>query len=157
MATVRSSMKLLSLFSALFIALFSNCKEEVKPTDIVKIQYGTSFGMCLGYCTQTITLTNGLVSKTVTPRNEDSLEEKSCSNSFDGFNALASSIDINAFNQLDEVIGCPDCADGGAEWIGISTSEKTKKVTFEYQNEPEAVADIIQRLRDQYDRLGTCN
>ena len=37
-------------------------------------------------------------------------------------------LDTEKFYALSEVIGCPDCADGGAEWIEIVTEEKTQKM-----------------------------
>ena len=52
------------------------------------------------------------------------------------------------FRNLEEVIGCPDCTDGGVEWIEITTSELSHKVTFEYFNEPEETQNYIDDLRD---------
>ncbi|CAF4619589.1 unnamed protein product, partial [Rotaria socialis] len=34
--------------------------------------------------------------------------------------------------MLDDCIGWPDCAGGGAEWIEVNWSTKSKLVTFEY-------------------------
>jgi hypothetical protein len=39
---------------------------------------------------------------------------------------------------MDTVIGCPDCADGGAEWLELGFEKEVKRVTFEYMHEPDA-------------------
>ena len=49
---------------------------------------------------------------------------------------------------MPETIGCPDCADGGAEWIEIKLANGEKhKVTFEYMNAPSAFKNYISGLR----------
>lgn len=149
-------MKLFSLTLAFFAILLTNCQEEVQSSDITKIEFGTSFGMCAGYCIQTLTLTDGNAEKIVTPRANQNLKEKTCSKSYSDFNSLASKVNVQAFLGLDEVIGCPDCADGGAEWIEITTSEGSKKVTYEFGEEPEEVKSFIGGLRKYYDQLGEC-
>ncbi|SNT00399.1 hypothetical protein SAMN05421640_1971 [Ekhidna lutea] len=149
-------MKLFSLTIVFFGALLSNCQEQVQSSDVQKIEFGTSFGMCAGYCVQTLTVTEGHVSKTVTPRVNQNLEEKTCQQSYQEFNSLMSGIDTQEFLALDETIGCPDCADGGAEWIEITTPEGSKKVTYEFGKEPEAVKSIIEELRVLYAELGEC-
>lgn len=150
-------MKLLSLGIVFIAASLSNCHEEVKSSDIIKIEFGTSFGMCAGYCTQTLTITDGQVSKTVIPRMNQNLKEKTCIADFTGFVELASKVNTNTFMSLDETIGCPDCADGGAEWVEITTPAGSKKVTYEFRKEPKEVASIIDELRKQYDLLGECD
>lgn len=149
-------MKLYSLTFVFFVILFSNCKEEVRSSEVQKIEFGTSFGMCAGYCVQTLTVTEGKISKTITPRVDQNLEEKTCQEDYSGFSSLWSKVDQSAFMNLEEVIGCPDCADGGAEWIEITTLEGSKRVTYEYGKEPEAIRSIITELRKYYDQLGEC-
>ena len=149
-------MKLLSLTIVILTAVMTNCQEEVQSSDITKIEFGTSFGMCAGYCTQTLTLTNDLAEKKVTPRVNQNLEEKTCSISYSGFSSLSAKINKQAFLGLEETIGCPDCADGGAEWIEITTPEGSKRVTYEYGKEPDAVKPFIGELRKYFDQLGEC-
>ncbi|WP_420577227.1 hypothetical protein [Ekhidna sp.] len=149
-------MKLISTLFVLFAALLTNCQDQVQSSEIIKIEFGTSFGMCAGYCTQILTISDGEVSKIVTPRSDKNLKERVCSDSFSDFGALTSKVDISKFLALDETIGCPDCADGGAEWIEITTPEGSKKVTYEFQKEPEAVRSFIDDLRELYDHLAEC-
>ena len=149
-------MKLLSVLSVLFAALLSNCQEQVQSSEIIEIEFGTSFGMCAGYCVQTLTITEGEISKTVIPRMDQNLTEKTCSASFDGFGSLSSKVNLVAFMGLEETIGCPDCADGGAEWIKITTPEGSKNVAYEFGKEPDAVKSFIGDLKKLYDQLGKC-
>jgi len=44
--------------------------------------------------------------------------------------------------------GCPDCADGGAEWVEISFDTLKHRVTFEFLNEPEELTPIVSALRE---------
>ncbi|MBP7884673.1 hypothetical protein KAZ93_00525 [Patescibacteria group bacterium] len=57
---------------------------------------------------------------------------------------LLDSLDYKKFNALNEVIGCPDCLDGGAEWIEIGD----KKVTFEYGSSIPEISNLIYTLRE---------
>ncbi|WP_436515174.1 hypothetical protein [Ekhidna sp. To15] len=150
-------MKLISLTFVLISILVSNCQEEVQSSDIQKITFGTSFGMCAGYCTQTLELSDGQAIKTVIPRVNPELEERSCEKSIELFESISSKINLPDFYLLEETIGCPDCADGGAEWIEITTPNGSKKVTYEFGKEPNSVKSFINDLRKLYDELGECD
>ena len=64
------------------------------------------------------------------------------------WDSLTHLIDPDAFLALDSVIGCPDCADGGAEWIEIEYGDQSHKVSFEYLNAPEVTDPYIDSLRN---------
>ncbi len=57
-------------------------------------------------------------------------------------------VDENIIQALPKTIGCPDCADGGAEWIEIQSIDIHKKVTFEYLNEPNSLTALVTELRE---------
>ena len=58
---------------------------------------------------------------------------------------------------MDEIIGCPDCADGGAEWIEITSGETSHKVTFEYNKSPDVFKSYIEILRSKLEEIdSTC-
>ena len=138
------------------ILLFFSCAEDedvllTYNSDIISIEYGTSFGECLGYCIRSIEITGLDVefdasSMTVT----DKLPDINISGeiSVEDWENLVNKIDFVVFRNLEEVMGCPDCDDGGAEWIEITTSELSHKVTFEYYNEPEELQNYIDDLRN---------
>lgn len=134
----------------LILSLLTYCSKNETSSGLVQVKYGTSFGECIGYCKKDLTLNSGSILyqrsgwiETVEPIIiTDILEENS-------WNLLMEKINVTSFSALPTTIGCPDCADGGAEWIEIElvTGEK-HKVTFEYNNEPAAVKNYIADLRE---------
>ncbi|MFY0652562.1 MAG: hypothetical protein JXQ96_11035 [Cyclobacteriaceae bacterium] len=144
--------KSFSLILLLFIAL-SSCKDEtdccVLPESTI-IRYGTSFGFCVGYCKRSITLNSSSIEFIKSSwQDENNYPTVSCTNDFEAWEQLQSKIDIDEFKEMDETIGCPDCADGGAEWIEILSGEDTHKVTFEHNKAPSEFEPFIDDLRDQ--------
>ncbi len=147
-------MKSIYLSIVIFTTLLSNCQEEVQSSDIVKIEYGTSFGMCLGYCIKTLSIESDQARKTLSSRDENQ-KTLSCNIEVEA-SSIFTKVNTREFNDLPDIIGCPDCADGGSEWIEITTSSGSKKVTYEFQKEPKEVASYIQDLRLLFDELGEC-
>lgn len=119
------------------------------------LEYGTSFGECLGYCVNELTLTHEEVvlrqrgweiGGTLPDR------EYTWPMDADRWARITAAFDADAFAALDAVYGCPDCADGGAEWIEAPVEGEPKRVTFEYGDPPAAVADLQALLRDLLDQ-----
>lgn len=66
-------------------------------------------------------------------------------------------MNLNDFFKLSETIGCPDCADGGAEWVEVEyVSGKKHRVTFEYMKEPDELKDYLIGLREQKEKSVKC-
>ena len=109
---------ILTLFS---IILFSNfqCEEEKmeNTAQVEYLSYGTSFGECLGYCVREIVVSGGITFTKSGWSREGSLPDSSCSLVFkqSPLPGYLDDIDLGAFLEMNETIGCPDCADGGAE------------------------------------------
>ena len=55
---------------------------------------------------------------------------------------------FDAFKNLNEVYGCPDCADGGAEFIEIIKNEEVHRVTFEYNKSVQRFEKLIELMRN---------
>ena len=147
--------KVASLFAITLI--FLSCdKENVK--NIESIGYGSSFGMCVGYCKNSLSISNEKVIFEKS-KNGSSPDTKTCTSviSVAEVNAIKASIDVNKLQSLPEIIGCPDCADGGAEWVSITTDGKTRKVVFEYGRAPEALAEAVVKLRVIKETFKDCN
>ena len=149
----------LSFLVVLLIAVFTfQCKDEAIPlSDTSTIKYGTSFGFCAGYCHNEINISNDIITYKSTSWQEEN-PDIICSEFVDTIKLsdLISQINFLKFTQLPKVIGCPDCADGGAEWIEITQDGQTHKVTFEYFNEPSEVALYIGLLRDLLAQKDSC-
>ena len=152
-------MKTLSILLCCFVSTAFYLKEP-RPSqegEIIEVRFGTSFGKCSGYCIQEVALTNNQVAKKLIPHRDKSLEVKTCNQDFSKFEKLVSLIDMEAFDQLEVTIGCPDCADGGAEWIQIITSEGyDKKVTYSYNKAPSMSEPFIDILRGEYEKMKEC-
>jgi hypothetical protein len=152
-----NSKTLLIILIVVSAFLLNRC-EQANNSDISQIKYGTSFGECMGYCKKDISLTPELISY-----NQeswiDTLTPITCSENIEAtqWNNLMNEINTDKFLQLPETIGCPDCADGGAEWIELSLKDGTKhKSTFEYMHEPDAVKAYIEALRDIMSKANEC-
>lgn len=134
----------------LSIFLFSCDDSEMLTQDNVPaIKYGTSFGMCADYCITDVEITAESIyisqygwNNSVTPKSKtSSFQEKK-------YNQLLARVDQAKFLALDPVIGCPDCADGGAEWVEVTIGARTKKVTFGYGADIEGISEAVSELRD---------
>ncbi len=89
----------------------------------------------------------------------DTIETVTCSEVLEDsdWNSFLTEIDVNSFFSMPETIGCPDCADGGAEWIEIKLANGEKhKVTFEYMNAPSAFKNYISGLRGLLEESQHC-
>jgi hypothetical protein len=157
--------------SLILILFIYSCEKEDVNSEIKQIKYGTSFGMCSGYCKNDILLQPGSITynhagwdNTVNPITKtEILSENEWDSYVSGvnitntqilsdteWNSYVSRLNIKNFFKLPETIGCPDCADGGAEWIEVElVSGEIHKVTFEYMQEPESLSDYLVDLRKQ--------
>lgn len=117
--------------------------------EIIQVRYGTSFNMCAGYCVNELKL-----------QPESQIFKKqgwsgtpapvSCQAVLDAesWTAVKKVMNIQSFFDFPAVFGCPDCADGGAEWIEITlNSGETHRVVFQYDNVPVSLKDFSNLLR----------
>lgn len=128
----------------------------------ITIKSGQSFGFCIGKCHAEMTIKGQNVDFLVKERNFESgvLEKKEYAYkevlSTQKVSDIEKIIDTQKFFNLNEVYGCPDCADGGSEWIEIITADdKTKKVTFEYGKSVPEIEKLIKLLREERETLHT--
>lgn len=138
---------LIGLFA--FVLLYACNKSNDESYEINSVSYGTSFGECVGYCRNEITLQSGSL-VLVSSGWFDTIPEIKHSYNLDNSEwiSIKNKIETSSFFKLKSTYGCPDCADGGAEWIEvITTSGKTFKVNFEFMNEPEELKNIAPTLR----------
>lgn len=120
---------------------------------IVSISSGTSFGKCLGYCHRSINITRNpleliALKEPNYPQSAYPIVTKRNSFSLNQWNEILDLIHSKGFRALDERIGCPDCADGGAEWIEINWPDISKRVTFEYGKSIEQFQELVEFLRN---------
>ena len=153
----------IQLFAAIILSTFSfmACENESQVMESkqsalssVVIKYGTSFGMCLGPCKKEMVLANDEAAFTVYQNGGrgtaggDPVTYTEKLNS-DYITAVANSVDFEAFKKLEETIGCPDCADGGAEWVEITKNDSRHKVTFEFGHDVKEIGGLLKLLREK--------
>lgn len=144
-------MRTILLFTAV-LALAAGCgtsKTTVDNGKVFTIVHGTSFGHCRGYCIKEEKYQPTAMAYTQFNRDSTNFPKKEQFQAFTEteFNALTATIDWTKWNQLEETIGCPDCADGGAEYIEITTAKGTKKVTFDAYSNPDGLEQLLVLLR----------
>lgn len=125
--------------------------EAIKPEDqVLQIEIGSSFGECLGYCSKTMTVDPETITLTQIGRPAQDYPEitKKIATPPNTWNELIALLDLSTFNALPEVIGCPDCADGGAERIKITTADSTKLVTIEFNAQIKGLEPFLKALRE---------
>jgi hypothetical protein len=143
------------LFSIVFMILFSfSCNKDEKTAvnkTMTKIRYGTSFGECMGYCMNEMVIEQTNVKLKSTSWDTANYPVKQCQKSISAekWNELTGLTYGISFNSLDSIYGCPDCADGGAEWVEITTPEWKHKVTVDYSgpNRPVVLEALLDSLR----------
>lgn len=141
------------LVCALFII---SCKNQDLSSNAT-IKYGTSFGMCADYCKRELVL-NGAKAIFSKSKNGNIPDTKTCTKQLDETTlaALRKNLDMNLLASLPDVIGCPDCADGGAEFVEITANGKTKKVAYEYGKTPPALVDLIGVIKPVFKSFEDC-
>lgn len=140
--------KILTIVFALALALSFGACEKKGFENVDSISYGTSFGMCAGYCYNELSVT-GNKSTMTRQKNGDPTATKKCNNSVSEteVNEIKKLLNNSEVYKLPKTIGCPDCADGGAEWVAFKSGGKAYKITFEYGNAPESLKVAVAKLK----------
>ncbi|WP_421893070.1 hypothetical protein [Marinoscillum sp.] len=124
------------------------CEEDSMMTTS-DIRYGTSFGECIGYCVRETTLNGQQITVQAISRDDDkATKTKVAELSKAEALAIRSGIDVRQFQELPATIGCPDCADGGAEWLEMQINGESVRVTFEYGADIDGIKAGVLRLRE---------
>lgn len=126
--------------------------------DDLIIRSGTSFGYCSGYCSKTLELTANRAVFTSSSRDQTKYPTKTCAGTVSTatWATLKAALTNTGFSQESETIGCPDCADGGAEFIEIEQSGKKHRVTFEYGKTVPGFGKLVMTLRDEREKFKEC-
>lgn len=148
---------LLFIFTLTLILSLSGCKKD-RIKNLNSIGYGSSFGMCVGYCSNNL-LISDLKLTFSKMKNGQASDTKTCSKTISeaDVNAIKNDLNMEKVSALPETIGCPDCADGGAEWIAINADGKQYKITYEYGKAPKELEAAVARLKVLRDSFKDCN
>ena len=122
--------------------------EKDEENDIA-IKTGIFFGFCGGYCKSEVEIVNRdvvfIASSWSDPNYPDTMLNGNIS--IQEWDSLIESVDMDSLLSLDDIIGCPDCADGGGEWIEITKVDTLKRVTFQYGETVEPIQSLIEKVR----------
>jgi hypothetical protein len=136
---------------------FSAC-EKGNFNDSTKIAYGTSFGLCVDYCVKELSL-NQSKAAYIKSKNGANPDTKVCTKPIleADFLEIRQLLEASNFESLPEKIGCPDCADDGAEWVEVTHNGKTYKVTYVCNKPPKELVDVVAKLKTMSDSFNGCN
>ncbi|MEQ8470656.1 MAG: hypothetical protein RIC35_05700 [Marinoscillum sp.] len=126
-----------------------SCDDDAPILD-ADIFYGTSFGECSGYCI-TETRINDRAIQVIAKKWFNNDKDQQVANgqlTDEQHSSILSGIDAEKFADLPETIGCPDCADGGAEWLELKVDGELKRVTFEYRDSINGIDEAVKILRN---------
>lgn len=146
------------LFIAVSASVLLGCntsKTAASDNAIISITHGTNFGHCRGYCRKEVVFSEDQImyfeASIDSARNPVKTEKFDISAA--QWKNIADKIDWNTFQKLEESYGCPDCADGGSEYIEIKTTDGTKRVTIEFNKEGPELEPLLTELRTQRKQL----
>ena len=142
-------MKRYSWLGAILLAMFAGCNLGTDPDiDGAILKWGTSFGMCAGYCQEDLSIDSARATLTRSSRQSERptlTHDRALSDS--ALRQLLQHVDVEVIRSLQDVYGCPDCADGGAEYVEIVAPTFTKRVQFEYGAGPPELQSLLRELR----------
>ena len=103
------------------------------PAAVTQIVSTTSFGMCIGYCATRLEISEGqaiLVRDAHGGRGNQDLPAQriTAALSPSEWQEVARLAAATKLDGLPPIIGCPDCADGGAESLTITTASETHDI-----------------------------
>lgn len=70
---------------------------------------------------------------------------------------LSATGNFDAFSQQPQQVGCPDCADGGAEYIELQSGDRRYRVVFEFGKTIPGFEPLVNNLRAHRGRFDACN
>jgi len=115
--------------------------------------------MCVGYCTTRLEITEGravLIREARggrgAPQNlpEQRYTAQLSASEWQDLQRLAANVD---FEALPETVGCPDCADGGAEGLTVEGPSGAESVSLEFRAAIPQAQPLLDRVRAIRDRL----
>lgn len=145
--------------AALCLAACASAATPTPQADVRQIISTTSFGMCVGYCTTRLEISQGRAVLIREARGGRGAPQNLPAQRFttvltpdewDSIKQLAATTNLTG---LPPVIGCPDCADGGAESLTIESSGAPQSISFEHNASIAQAAPLLERVRALRARL----
>jgi hypothetical protein len=145
---------------ALALAACASAPAAPAPASITRVVSTTSFGMCIGYCSSRLEITEGQAvlirdarggrGAVVPAQPEQRSVLPLTAAEWQEIQRLAANTDLT---NVPDVVGCPDCADGGAEGLTIESPSGAESVSLEYRASLPAAQPLLDRVRAIRDQL----
>lgn len=152
--------KLLPLSAVAMALALSACASPAAtpPASVTRVVSTTSFGMCVGYCSTRLEISEGqavLIRDSRGGRGGAVLPEQRFNTpltpaEWQDIQTLAAATDLTT---VPDTVGCPDCADGGAEGLTIESPSGAESVSLEFRAALPAAQPLLDRVRALRDRL----
>ncbi len=126
--------------------------EEAPKRNAILARFGSSHGMCIGYCTQEYELKgDGLTARRKgggrgDPKTHPADQEQTVALDKATIDAAMTKLEAAAFDAAPDVIGCPDCADGGRCWVEVTRDGKPRTITFDCSSGSESLKPFTDAL-----------
>lgn len=136
-----------------------SCAGKSQAQSIVsQVVSTTSFGMCVGYCSTRLEISEGqavLVRSARGGRGTSDLPDQRFTETLsqDQWQEFARLAEQTKLDGLPPVIGCPDCADGGAESLTIARGGSSQVITFDHGATIEPAQALLERVRALREKL----
>lgn len=119
---------------------------------------GWSFGFCAGYCRADLTV---IGDRLYLQGSDDWPGDPSYANlgtlTPAGAAQLAAALAVIDPGTLDETYGCPDCADGGAAWVGLLENGRGSRHDMPFGDPPPELAELYELTQGFIGTLETCD
>lgn len=131
---------------------------DTASTNAVIIRTGTSFGMCVGYCQSDYVFNGTSATLTQNGTRTQQAPTKTCQTTISqaDWDALRALVNVDAFSSKPTTLGCPDCADGGAEYIELQMGDQKHRVTFEFNKTIPGFEPLVNALRKRREAFKEC-
>lgn len=151
--------RLFFLAAALALAACAGAPAATAPSDVRQIVSTTSFGMCVGYCTTRLEISEGEAVLVRQARGGRGAPENAPDQRFTAtlspseWQEIARLAGETRLDGLPPVIGCPDCADGGAESLSIVGAGGQRSISFDHGADIAQAQALLDRVRALRERL----
>jgi hypothetical protein len=132
------------------VLLGAACGSPTGPSDPDAFVHTVSFGFCdpRAYCSSRLELFPRQAVMTFESRTLGAVVQR---RALDGtlWTRAQEALDADALRALPDVVGCPDCADGGAESLQVTFGDgRSAAVTFEYGDDVQGIEEVVGVLRE---------
>jgi hypothetical protein len=132
------------------LTLLAACGSPTDPsTEPVSVTHTISFGFCppSEYCSSRLEVSSQEAVRTLESRERPPIVQRRRLDA-PQWARVAGALDPAGLRALPDVVGCPDCADGGAEGVSVAFADgQTDAVVFEYGADVAGIETLVSELR----------